>query len=52
MDISGWKTKSQIDHILIDKRHKSCIKQVRTFRGANGDTDHYLVMANLKTKLS
>jgi len=46
------KTMSQIDHILIDKRYKSCISQVRTFRGADGDTDHYLVMANLKTKLS
>lgn len=46
------KPKSQIDHMLIDKRYKSCISQVRTFRGADGDTDHYLVMSNLKTKLS
>jgi len=46
------KTKRQIDHILIDRRHKSYISHVRTFRGADGDTDHYLVMANFKIKLS
>lgn len=35
---------------MIKKIYKSCISQVRKFRGADGD--HYLVMANLKTKLS
>lgn len=33
------KTKSQIDHILIDKKHKSYIKQVRTFR----ETDEIII---------
>jgi len=32
--------------------HKLCIKQIKTFRGADGDTDYYLVIANFKTKLS
>lgn len=47
------KTKSKIDHILFVKRHKRHIKQVRTYyRGADRDIDHYLVIANFKTKLS
>lgn len=29
----------------------TCIRQVRTYRGADGDTDHYLVIANFKVKL-
>jgi hypothetical protein len=38
------KTKSQIDHILIDKRYRFSVGQVRSNRGADGDTDHYLVI--------
>jgi len=44
--------KSQIDHILINRRHRNCIRQVRSFRGAEGDSDHYLVTASFKVKLS
>ncbi|KAL4126161.1 hypothetical protein QTP88_010387 [Uroleucon formosanum] len=46
------KTKSQIDHIIIDKRHRTSIKNVRSYRGADGDTDHFLVVASLSLKLS
>ncbi|KAL4154352.1 hypothetical protein QTP88_000231 [Uroleucon formosanum] len=46
------KTKSQIDHIIIDKRHRTSIKNVRSYRGADGDTDHFLVIASLSLKLS
>ncbi|KAL4127579.1 hypothetical protein QTP88_011746 [Uroleucon formosanum] len=48
----GGRFKSQIDHILINRRHRNCITQVRSCRGAYGDTDHYLVTACFKVKLS
>ena len=42
------KTHNQIDHILIDRRWHSSIRDVRYFRGADCDTDHCLVVAKLK----
>jgi hypothetical protein len=46
------RTKSQIDHILIDKRYRSSVRQVRSYRRADGDTDHYLVISSFRTKLA
>jgi hypothetical protein len=34
----------QIDHILIDRRRHSSILDVRSFRAADSDTVHYLVV--------
>jgi hypothetical protein len=39
---------NQIDHVLIDKRRHSNILDVRYFRGADCDTDHYLVVAKIE----
>jgi hypothetical protein len=41
------KTHNQIDHILVDRRRHSNLLDVRSFRAADCDTDHYLVVAKL-----
>jgi hypothetical protein len=37
---------------LIDKRRHSNILDVRSFRGADYDTDHYLVVEKLRERIS
>jgi arginyl-tRNA--protein-N-Asp/Glu arginylyltransferase len=37
---------------MINKRHASCIRKVRTFRGADVDSDHYLLFAQFNHRLS
>jgi endonuclease/exonuclease/phosphatase family metal-dependent hydrolase len=39
---------NQIDHVFIDRRQHSSILNVRYFRGADCDTDHYLVVAKIR----
>ena len=43
---------NQIDHILKDRRRHSSILDVQSYRGADCDTDHYLVVAKLRERLA
>jgi len=45
------KTQNQTDRILIDRRWHSNILDVRSFRGAEYDTNHCLVVAKLWVKI-
>jgi fructosamine-3-kinase len=49
-DLDG-KTQYEIEHILVDRRHSSVLG-VRSFRSADCDTDHYLVVAKVREKLA
>jgi len=46
------QNENQIDHVLIDGRFFSDVTNVRTYRSANIDSDHYLVAASMHSKLS
>jgi hypothetical protein len=43
---------NQIDHAVIDKRRHSNIYDVRSFKGSDCDTDHYLMVAEVRQRLS
>ncbi|XP_055539027.1 uncharacterized protein LOC129726410 [Wyeomyia smithii] len=52
-----WKspdqqTTNQNDHVLIEGRFFSDITNIRTYRGADIDSDHYLVAVCMRSKLS
>jgi hypothetical protein len=43
---------NQIDHIFIDARHKYNLMDMRSLRGANIDSDHFLVLSKLCATIS
>jgi hypothetical protein len=45
------QTHNQIDLVLIDRRWHSCTLDVKSFRGADCDTDHYVVVAKIRERL-
>jgi endonuclease/exonuclease/phosphatase family metal-dependent hydrolase len=46
------KTHIQIDHVLVDRRRHSNVRYVRSFRAADCDSDHYLVVAKVRERLA
>lgn len=50
--ISPRKQETQIDHVLIDRRFFSDVQNIRTYRGADIHSDHFLVGASMRSKLS
>ncbi|KAF0714277.1 ribosome biogenesis protein TSR3 isoform X1, partial [Aphis craccivora] len=47
----GGRYINQIDHVLVSARFSNSILDVRTFRGAECGSDHFLVFGKLKVKL-
>ena len=43
--------KNQIDHLLISRQLKSAVLNTRVQRGANANSDHYLVRTKIQLRL-
>jgi len=45
---SDGKTHNQTDHVLTERRQHSSVAYVRSFREAECDTDHHIVVAEVR----
>jgi hypothetical protein len=45
-------TRNQIDYILIERRRHSSVFDVRSFRAADCDTDHYLRVTKIRERIA
>ena len=43
---------NQIDHIAVSRRFRSSVSDARSYRGADVGSDHHLIVADVKLKLS
>ena len=50
--IPGTNDANQIDHVLVYKRWATDIENVRKYREANSDSDHFLVGAKHKQRIA
>ncbi|XP_049954954.1 uncharacterized protein LOC126470947 [Schistocerca serialis cubense] len=46
-----WKNIDQSDFLLAGMNHKKSIEGVSSYRGAGGDTDHFLLVGKAKLKM-
>jgi hypothetical protein len=46
------ETRNQIDHTLLDARHINNLLDIRIYRGANTDSDHYLLGSKIRIRIS
>jgi hypothetical protein len=51
-EVSREETHNQIDHILVDRQKHWNVLDVRSFRAADCDSDHCLVVAKVKERLA
>ena len=51
MDITRWSRLKSIDYILGSQRWRSSIQSAKTRPGADGDSDHELLIAKFRHKL-
>jgi hypothetical protein len=51
LDVSRWENPQSDYHFLVDGRRHSSVLDVLSFRAADCDTDHYLVVAKVRERL-
>lgn len=45
------RTCNQIDHVLIEEKFMKLVKKVRSYRGADTNSDHIMVVSDIKQKI-